>query len=174
MALETKQPQGKILFKRTDIVTMKKDIKMLRELDLRKEQLKTLEPIAKNAPVEAQKQRIFALKSKAVETKDQAVSLGAKEEELEKQRWVAERNAVEAKKRLDELEKKNQEIGAQKAQLEQEAIQTNEVAIKASALAEAEKIQAPSASVKSAPVGEDAQRRKFMEDIEAWANADKK
>lgn len=108
---------GKILFKRTDIRTMKKDIKMLRELDLRKEQLKSLEPIAKNAPVEAQKQRVFALKSETEKAESQLKSLNAQ----------------------------------QKAPVKQEKI--NETTL---------------------PANENAQRQKFMEDIESWANSSEK
>lgn len=56
MATETNQPQGKILFKRTDIVTMKKDIKMLREVDLHKESEKILAPNITQAVAQPTKQ----------------------------------------------------------------------------------------------------------------------
>lgn len=193
----TQQPlAGKILFKRTDIVTMKKDIKMLRELDLRKEQLKSLEPIAPKAPAEAQKQRVFALKAeealaqaklKELEAQKEAVFAKEKSQLVAKQqeqaevlksihekegvaKWAVERKAVETKKQMDELEIKNKEAENQKRQLQQKIAQTNDALSQAKPVIE-EKIepQKPAPAV----INENDRRKKFMEDIEAWANSSK-
>src|SRR5438105_265657 len=64
MATPLKEPQGKILFKRTDIRTMKKDIKMLRELDAHKESQKIMGTVETACPVLAKK-IIPALKTPA-------------------------------------------------------------------------------------------------------------
>ena len=56
MATPLKEPQGKILFKRTDIRTMRKDMKMLREVDLHKEAEKVTAPVvAKTTPTPSMK-----------------------------------------------------------------------------------------------------------------------
>lgn len=185
MALETKEPQGKILFKRTDISTMKKDIKMLRELDLRKEQVKSLQPLAPKAPVnaEAEKQRVFALKSEVAEAQSQLKKIDIKPEAQLKQqqapkiaqeegaaKWEAERKVAEAKKQADELEAKNKEAEAKKAELQQKIAQTNDALRQAKPVVEEKKVEPQ----KPAPISEDEHRKKFMEDIEAWANSDKK
>jgi len=190
------ESQGKILFKRTDIVTMKKDIKMLREFDTRKEAEKIVAPKSANPAqsVEVEKQRVFALKTEkgqvetklkelevkkepvAAKVKEQpaAVSKNAQLDEMEKRRWAAERSALEAKKRADELVAKNKEAERQKAQLQQKIAQTNDALRQASSALDQKKSQPESAPVKPAPANENERRRKFMEDIEAWANSDKK
>ncbi|OGZ66485.1 MAG: hypothetical protein A3C50_00320 [Candidatus Staskawiczbacteria bacterium RIFCSPHIGHO2_02_FULL_43_16] len=194
------EPQGKILFKRTDIVTMRKDIKMLREFDTQKEAEKIVTPASAN-PAEAmeiEKQRAFTLKTEkeqveatlkqleaskeSVLTKEKeqpaAVSKNVQLDEMEKRRWAAERSALEAKKRANEVEAKNKEAERQKIQLQEKIAQTNDALQAASAAINKQKNQ-PAQPVQPAsspaPVGENERRKKFMEDIEAWANsADKK
>lgn len=196
---QTKELQGKILFKRTDIVTMKKDIKMLRELDAHKESQKVLNPATSQQAIEAEKQKAFALKSQEVKAqaelqeKNQLLAKQNQEaetlkktlekttikinhsndDELEKTNWAAERSAMEVKKHINDVIAKNKEVAVQKAQLEQKIAQTQEALHQA----ELEKPQIPSTKPQTNPnnQNENERRRKFMEDIEAWANStDKK
>jgi len=179
---------------------MRKDIKMLREFDTQKEAEKIVTPASAN-PAEAmeiEKQRAFTLKTEkeqveatlkqleaskeSVLTKEKeqpaAVSKNVQLDEMEKRRWAAERSALEAKKRANEVEAKNKEAERQKIQLQEKIAQTNDALQAASAAINKQKNQ-PAQPVQPAsspaPVGENERRKKFMEDIEAWANsADKK
>ncbi len=112
MAIETQQPQGKILFKRTDIVTMKKDIKMLRELDARKEGEKILAPkttVAPAQPVLQPKSTNIPIEEKVVEQihqQDQEKMAKARPyaSEAEKQQiFTLETQIADIKKQLQSL-----------------------------------------------------------------------
>src|SRR6185436_10624300 len=101
MATETKEPQGKILFKRTDIRTMKKDIKMLREFDTKKEQAKSLEPIAPTVtPVAPAPKPVKKIEITAPQAPNPAQAT-----EMEKQRAFAlKADKAQAEAKLKELE----------------------------------------------------------------------
>ena len=175
---------------------MKKDIKMLREFDIKKESQKVFEPDIKQ-PIEAEKQKIFALKSQKTQAqtelqeKEQLLGKQEKEaevlkealkkatlatknsasasDELDKKRWATERKEAEAKKQMEELQAKNKAAEAQKAELQQKIVQTNE------SLNQTKPIPQPvQSTAKVFPASENEQRKKFMEDIEAWATSSEK
>ena len=183
----------------SEIRTMRKDLQRLREADVVKESQKIIS--AKPAPqesLEVQKQRKFLLQKqlqesqaelqKIAKSKEEAriaaeqKSIAAKQEHQRKTleplladeaagRWVEERKLAKLDETAKQLEEKSAAMGNEKQAILKKA---EHISGQLKDIPVSPAMPAPETQKPAAPKTEEEQRRKFLEDIEVWASANKK
>ncbi len=177
----------KNLLAQSQIRTMKKDLKKLRESDVVKESQKIMASIPSQ---EIEKQQDFLLKKQIEEAKMQAQKLEQEKNlvateqgrlEQQKQAITAKLQPVthenkgrwELERKLAEADKITQAVASQKQDIERQQMEVetkiSQVQIKAPAPTP---VPAPPKPAHPAPT-ENERKRKFMEEVEAWANSNK-
>ncbi len=170
----------KELLQRSSIRTMKKDLKKLREGDVVRESQKIINQPSTSNNAEAEKQKNFLFQKQQGELKNQLQSAIKEKEILAREIKKAELTRQQVSSAtLSEREKKDEALRGlvqkQQGVIAQEVTaKTNIAQVKASL----EKIATvpkplPQSTPTPLPPNENEQRKKFMADVEAWANSNK-
>ena len=193
MAIDQKL-QPKELVAQSNIRTMKKDLKRLREADIVKESQRIMDTSGGAGDPETQKQKAFLLQKQQGELKQQlqvaaeakvhaqekAVAAKKEKNRLESslpknptpetaRRWQAEKDAANVAKKAEEIRQRSIEAQKKEESLKAKIAETKSALNQVQQASPVPKPARPPIT----PITEQEKKRKFMEDVETWANSNK-
>ncbi len=173
---------------------MKKDLKRLREADIVKESQRIMDTSGGAGDPETQKQKAFLLQKQQGELKQQlqvaaeakvhaqekAVAAKKEKNRLESSlpknptpetagRWQAEKDAANVAKKAEEIRQRSIEAQKKEESLKAKIAETKSALNQVQQASPVPKPARPPIT----PITEQEKKRKFMEDVETWANSNK-